>query len=375
LGKPTTPTQFAESEPSMIKSYVLQNWTMLLILAAFAIALRISVFLDKKTLRRMYVLIAAVFLLSITVFMEFNYANSAEHRTVRIVLTAVRYSATPFIIAQIAYTLVKKQHWCVFIPAMVLTAINFASIPTGIVFGVGEDGEMVRGVLGYLPFIVSGGYCLFLIGLLLWRSNERLMEIVPIVFLGLAFASGLVFPFIYGKDYSTIFCSTIAAALFVYYVFSILEQTKKDALTGLLNRQAFKSDICENPEEITALLSIDMNGLKTINDDRGHAAGDDALTTLAVCFMRSLKSRESGYRIGGDEFAIVCRRTSQSELMALMGRIEDRVDETEYSCSMGYSYNEGGEKTVEEMLKEADDMMYSNKARYYLESGRDRRRS
>jgi diguanylate cyclase (GGDEF)-like protein len=90
--------------------------------------------------------------------------------------------------------------------------------------------------------------------------------------------------------------------------------------------------------------------------------------------MRSLKTRESGYRIGGDEFAIVCRRTSQSELMALMGRIEDRVDETEYSCSMGYSYNDGGEKTVEEMLKEADDMMYSNKARYYLESGKDRRR-
>ena len=359
----------------MIKNYLFQNWTTLLILASFAIALSISVFLDRKTRRRMYVLIAAVFLFSIAVFAEFNLADSVEYRTLHIVLMAVRYSATPFIIAQIAYTLVKRQHWFVFIPAMVLMVINFVSIPTGIVFGIGESNELVRGPLGYLPYIVSGGYCLFLIGLLFSRSNKRLTEVVPIVFLGIAFASGLVFPFVYGKDYSAIFCSTIAIALFVYYVFSILEQTKKDALTGLLNRQAFESDICTNPEEITALLSIDMNELKAINDNQGHVAGDDALTTLALCFMRSLKSRESGYRIGGDEFAIVCRRIPQSELLALKGRIEKLVEETEYSCSIGYSYNEGGEKTVEEMLKEADAMMYSDKARYYAESGKDRRGS
>lgn len=357
-----------------MKSYILQNWTMLLILAAFAIALHITVFLDKKTIRRMYVLIVAVFLLSITVFLEFGYADAPEHRALRIVLMAVRYSATPFIIAQIAYTLVKRQRWWVFIPAMVLAVVNFISIPTGIVFGVGGDNEMVRGTLGYLPYIVSGGYCVFLIRLLLVRSNERLMEIIPIVFLGIAFASGLIFPFVYGKEYSALFCSTIAVALFVYYVFSILEQTKKDALTGLLNRQAFKSDVRDAPEEITALLSIDMNGLKEINDSQGHGAGDEALATLALCFMRSLKLKESGYRIGGDEFAIVCRHTSEGELSELVNRIQSRVEETQYSCSIGYSYNEDGQKTVEKMLKEADDMMYANKARYYEKSGRDRRR-
>ena len=358
----------------MIKSYILQNWTMLLILAAFAIALRISVFLDRKTTRRMYVLIVVVFLLSVSVFVEFNFADSADQKALRLALMAIRYSSTPLIIALISYTLVKKQRWYVFIPAILLGVINFASIPTGIVFGIGEDNELIRGTLGYLPFIVSGGYCLFLICLLLMRSNKRLMEIIPIVFLGLAFVSGLVFPFIYGKDYSAIFCSTIAVALFVYYVFSILEQTKKDTLTGLLNRQAFKSDIYKNPEEISALLSIDMNGLKAINDAQGHVAGDEALTTLALCIMRSLRSRESGYRLGGDEFAVLCRRASQDELMALKKRIEGFVADTEYSCAIGYSYNDGGVKTVKEMLKEADDMMYSDKARHYAESGNDRRR-
>ena len=141
----------------MIKSYILQNWTMLLILVAFAIALRISVFLDRKTTRRMYVLIVVVFLLSVSVFVEFNFADSADRKPLHLALMAIRYSATPFIIAQIAYTLVKKQRWYVFIPAILLGVINLASIPTGIVFGIGEDNELIRGMLGYLPFIVSGG--------------------------------------------------------------------------------------------------------------------------------------------------------------------------------------------------------------------------
>jgi len=347
---------------------------MLLILAAFTIALHITVFLDKKTIKRMYALIIAVFLLSLVVFAEFNYATSVEHRALRVVLMAIRYSATPLIIAQVIYTFAKKQQWYVFIPAIILAVIDVISIFTGIVFSVGEDNVFTRGALGYLPFIVAGGYGVFLVLLLFRRCNKQWVEIVPIIFLGVAFASGLIFPFVFGSDYSALFCPTIAVALFVYYVFSILEQTKKDSLTGLLNRHAFKSDIRKNPEEITALLSLDMNGLKEINDYQGHAAGDEALTTLALCFTRSLRYRESSYRIGGDEFAIICRRIAYSEVVDLVQRIKNHVAETEYSCSVGYSYNTDGAKTVKVMLKEADEMMYSEKARHYEESGKDRRK-
>ncbi len=314
-----------------------------------------------------------MFLLSIVVFVEFYCAASAEDRTLRVVLMAIRYSATPFIIAQIIYTLVKKLRWYVFIPAIILAVIDVVSIFNGIVFRIGEDNVFVRGALGYLPFIVAGGYCFFLIYLLIKRSNKQRVEIIPILFLSAAFVSGLVFPFVFGSDFSAIFCSTIAVALFVYYVFMILEQTKKDSLTGLLNRHAYEADIRKNPEEITAVLSIDMNGLKDINDHQGHAAGDDALVTIALCFTRSLRSREYGYRIGGDEFVILCRRIPQTELTRLAEQIKNLVAETKYSCSVGTSYNEDGKKTVDEMLKEADGMMYEVKARYYAESGKDRR--
>ena len=55
------------------KEYLLQNWALILILMAFVIMLIITVFLDKKTIRRMYIIIAAVFILSIIVFLEFQF--------------------------------------------------------------------------------------------------------------------------------------------------------------------------------------------------------------------------------------------------------------------------------------------------------------
>ncbi|MBQ3431871.1 MAG: GGDEF domain-containing protein [Clostridia bacterium] len=357
----------------MIKEYLLQNWSLILTLSAFAVALHITVFLDKKTIRRMYVLIVAVFLLSLVVFVEFNVATSKEYGVLRSILMAIRYSATPFIIAQLTYTLVKKQTWKVFIPAILLALIDVVSIFTGLVFKIDTQNNFSRGPLGYLPFIVAGLYCAFLIYLLVRRSNKKWMEIVPIVFLCLALLSQLIFPFVFGNDFSKIFCSTLGTALFIYYVFEILQHTKKDSLTGLLNRHAYQADICQNPEEITALISIDMNGLKVLNDTKGHAAGDEAIVTLALCFSRALKVRQFAYRVGGDEFVILCRKTSQLETMKLIKRIETAVDKTPYHCAIGYSYAEAGEKSVEEMLKESDAMMYAAKDSYYEQSGINRR--
>ena len=357
----------------MFKEYLLQNWSLILILSAFAIALQISVFLDKKTIKRMYVLIAGVFLLSIIVFAEFNLPAVAENRIIRSILMATRYSSTPFIVAQIIYTLVKKQTPYIFIPAVILTVIDFASIFTGIVFKIGEDNSFSRGILGYLPFIVSGLYCLAMIILLIKRSNKKMMEIIPILFLNGAMLSLLVFPFIYGEDFSKLFCSTVADAMFIYYVFEILQQTKKDSLTGLLNRYAYEADINSNSEDITSLISIDMNGLKVLNDTKGHAAGDEALLTLALCFNRALKSKQFAYRVGGDEFVIICRKASRSDITALINRINNNIGETEYFCSIGYCYCDDGQMPVEEMLKESDMMMYADKERYYEEHAASRR--
>ena len=199
------------------------------------------------------------------------------------------------------------------------------------------------------------------------------MELIPIGFLGCALASGVVLPFVLGREYAKLFCPTIAVALYVYFDFSILLLTKKDALTGLLNRQAYYADVDNHPETVTALISIDMNGLKSVNDRSGHIAGDNALMTLASCFMRAMRSGQLCFRTGGDEFIIVCRRTSRNEMQRLVERIKQNVSKTEYSCSIGYSYKGDGTKTIEEMLEESDSMMYADKAKHYRAMGLNRR--
>ena len=160
--------------------------------------------------------------------------------------------------------------------------------------------------------------------------------------------------------------------MFVYYVFLILQVTKKDPLTGLLNRQAYYADISNDPEEISALISIDMNGLKTINDTEGHKAGDVAISTIAGCFLRAAKRKQLVYRVGGDEFVVVCRKVSEEEVIALTKRIHQRVDATRYSCSVGYSYSHDGKKSIDELLSESDANMYAEKQQYYKESGKAR---
>ena len=349
----------------MIKEYIIQNWTLVLVLFAFAISLKMTVFLDKRTIRRMLAMILAVFLLSISVFTEFRLADSGTYQEVRLVLMAIRYSSTPFLIAMVILTLVKRFRWFIFIPAMVMATVNIVSVFNGVVFSLDAGHKLVRGPLGYFPYVMAGFYCVFVIYILYKRSNKTATELIPIGFFCFTFLSDLILPFMIGRDFAQFFCATISIALFVYYVFSILQMTKKDALTGALNRQAYYADVADEPEEITALVSMDMNGLKSINDTEGHAAGDEALITLAVCFMRSLGRKQSLYRVGGDEFVIVCRRISYLEVSQLVERIEKNVADSKYSCSIGYSYSADGTKPIDTLLKESDNMMYEEKARYH----------
>ena len=87
----------------MLRDYIIQNWALILILPAFAISLKTTIFLDKKSVKRLYILIAGIFLLSVVVFLEFALSDKGGYITERTILMAVRYSATPIIVAMILF--------------------------------------------------------------------------------------------------------------------------------------------------------------------------------------------------------------------------------------------------------------------------------
>ena len=350
----------------MLKEYLLENWALILITVAFAIILKTTIFLERKRVNRMYVLIASVFILSVVVFLEFYLGDQGIYREERIVLMAVRYSATPFIMAMILYTLIRKSRWFVFVPAIVFAVVNFISVFTGIVFSIDDANTLQRGPLGYLPYIAVGLYSIFLVYTMFRNSTKQASEIIPILFMALAFVSGLVLPFVIGKEYSKIFCTTIIVALFVYYVFLILQLTSKDALTGLLNRQAYYAAVSENMKTITGIVSIDMNGLKPINDNEGHEAGDLLLKNGAILLQNVFVGDEI-YRAGGDEFMVLLTFTTEDNIVEKIAKTKKLSRHYgNVSFAMGYCYqNDSGDIT--KALKTADEKMYEDKEKYYAE--------
>ncbi|HET6281250.1 MAG TPA: GGDEF domain-containing protein [Polyangia bacterium] len=107
--------------------------------------------------------------------------------------------------------------------------------------------------------------------------------------------------------------------------------TVTDPLTGLANRRRLRTQFAEELNRANrygtplALLLIDMDRLKLINDQAGHAAGDRALGLIAEALRRSCRTTDLAARHGGDEFVVLAVNTTATEALALAHRIRANV--------------------------------------------------
>ena len=156
-----------------------------------------------------------------------------------------------------------------------------------------------------------------------------------------------------------------------------------DAMTGLLNRRAYENDIRRydngNYEPTLVYVSMDLNGLKTTNDNLGHEAGDELIIGAASCMKQCFGNYGELYRVGGDEFAALIfaddSRLSSIKLdFAEMMKNWTDEHRMALSVSCGYVRVSGHEElSFEEIAKLADDRMYDAKSQYYNRMGISRR--
>lgn len=155
-----------------------------------------------------------------------------------------------------------------------------------------------------------------------------------------------------------------------------------DELTRLYNRRCYEEDLAKyrlnGLDEDLVVFSIDINGLKRVNDSKGHAAGDEMIKGAADCLLLSIGNKGRVYRTGGDEFVAIVRT---EDPQAVCDEVEKKSKEWRghysdgMSMSIGYASHSGNEKlTIDELEKRSDDEMYAAKNRYYRETGIDRRR-
>ena len=142
-----------------------------------------------------------------------------------------------------------------------------------------------------------------------------------------------------------------------------------DMLTGIANRTAFEEALAEYEdapwEEETFLLMIDMNRLKYINDNYGHAKGDQALRKIAELMTQQFEEGCRCFRIGGDEFCVISRGVSEEKFSQSCDEFTRKVgefyltDDLQLSVSCGYcAVDEAG---MEACYKKADAIMYEAK--------------
>jgi len=143
----------------------------------------------------------------------------------------------------------------------------------------------------------------------------------------------------------------------------------RDVLTPLFNRRAFVRELgraiafCRRYGGTAALLYLDLDGFKQVNDSLGHAAGDQALKTVADILAANIRESDAAARLGGDEFAVLLFQAGEEEArmkaVALQGLIA-RAGVEGLGGTFGVRAWDGHED-AEDWLAEADAAMFVRK--------------
>lgn len=298
---------------------------------------------------------------------------NGEHFSVgRLIAATLAYMLRPALLYLLSLSIMRRKlkiELLISIPLIINTILLVVSIPTHCVFTFGDANNFVRGPLGYYPIVMVAVYLVYLLyNVILLFRDRHIGEVVPLLFI---VAAGTVFTVLEfcGIGGLAFDCVMVAGTVFYSLLLNIY-YSKRDSLTGLFNHQAYYSDSGRKYKQIRAVFSIDMNGLKVINDTKGHQEGDNALTAIAEALERANHKNiiSRCYRIGGDEFAIICFSGSIKDVEAYMESLKENVKKTNYSASVGYYYRKDDEESFYDMYRLADKDMYQDKSQYYKKS-------
>lgn len=145
-----------------------------------------------------------------------------------------------------------------------------------------------------------------------------------------------------------------------------------DQLTDCKNRKALDWAYTEKLEKYfpLAVVMCDLNGLKEINDQKGHDAGDKFIVQAAQT-LKSVFGKRHVYRLGGDEFIVVLPNITHPAFQKLLETAKSQLGAT---ASLGTTISGTKDTDFESLLKAADAEMYENKRQYYIVTGKDRRK-
>jgi len=361
-------------EKNMLTSFLDDHFLTIFLMAGFSMKLAMRKQTRDTQIRYLWLTVLCVGVLVVADSLEVFAAENPSLRFWRILFSVIGYIVRP--VAALSVMLVvasqiSRRKLLLWLPAILNALIMCTAFFSPVAFSYNADYEFIRGPLGYSVFIAG----FFYIAMVLWYTNKRfgkghVWESRVLYLCAISTALSAVVDAIAGGSHLN---PAILISVVFYYMFIRTQDTNRDSVTNLLNRQSFYEDSELYQPRVTAVASLDMNGLKRLNDTRGHDAGDQALAAIGQCMLASASRSVIPYRMGGDEFAIVFLRQEEDTVRAVMETIQSAVREAGYSVAAGYACRTDRE-SINELYKLSDQKMYADKAVYYNTPGHNRRR-
>ncbi len=272
--------------------------------------------------------------------------------------------------------LLKKRFIPMILPLLVMLVLLIANIFNGWIFEISEENVYSRNFLFVFDYAVTYSYLLAGAGILYKnRSSTKRYTYLPVLLFILPVAIGSLLQFLF-YGIATLWLSA-AIGLTSLYISLQTENAYLDRLTGVYNRHYFETYVSalykaaarDSKKQKIAALMIDIDRFKSINDRYGHVVGDEALIRSARILRASAGKNALVVRYGGDEFLIILRDKSETEVALLVGEIQkncaaaNRLSDKDYtlSFSIGYTIADPAVVDNEEFLIRADAAMYAAK--------------
>lgn len=357
--------------------------------------------MKRDTKLRLYLTYATIMLSSITEAASV-WLNGAPawSGSLHLALKGLDYALTPCVGFMFVYQIQRDKKLRNLLLALLAAnaLLQIASFFTGWVCYIDGDNIYHHGplyllyALIYATLMAFAGWQ-FILYSRSFKSSNRLSLLLIVLFI----IGGVAAQEVFGARVVYIALTMGAILLFIHnneYVQQASDDTitqqqallETDTLTGMKSRYAYNAALkaMDRPEALpegTVVFMIDINGLKQVNDKNGHGAGDELIRGIADCISRVLSPCGECYRTGGDEFVAILHGITEDRIADLCTRLNRNVGnwrgELVRQASVSYGYVRAGEypdKSIEELIRVADERMYWRKSQYYKTSGRDRRR-
>lgn len=362
------------------------------ILAIFALCLTISfanrniVFNNEKNKLYIIATVTTVVLLLLelaTVYMELsdNEIYVIPYRIANILGFSLS-PAVPFILFFFNTDKTNKviNKTLLFLPICINALVCILSFKTGWIFYVDAQNQYTRGDLFLLPTIVSIFYYILLI-IAVMKNNVGYEKDDKKVLLPISLMPMLCVAIQIINTEVLIIWSSTAISLLLYYIYLRELQFTYDVPTQIKNRAAFEKEIEKyaKNDANAVLVVLDLNNLKKINDNYGHKAGDEAIFRSAKLIQQSFKGVGIAYRIGGDEFCVICKEASENLVEMALSKLDDisaiinQKRNFPIVLAHGYAlYKKQESESIFSVFTEADSAMYDHKAKIKGYYGRQR---